>query len=105
MPSTTPANNKKAKLPREVAHGNQFTKDWERFNKAGRSDMARLKQLMSLLTNNDGPMDAEWKDHPLHGQWKDHYGPHIHGDFILVYRLKGNTITFVRIGTHSELYK
>ena len=29
----------------------------------------------------------------------------IGGDFLLIYRLEGNTLIFVRAGTHSELFE
>ncbi|MHA6911336.1 type II toxin-antitoxin system YafQ family toxin [Ralstonia pseudosolanacearum] len=31
--------------------------------------------------------------------------PHIGGGFLLIYRLDGNAIMFVRAGTHSELFE
>nr|WP_283027241.1 type II toxin-antitoxin system mRNA interferase toxin, RelE/StbE family [Providencia rettgeri] len=39
-------------------------------------------------------------------EWQGARELHIGGDFLLVYRLsdKGNLITFVDIGSHSELF-
>lgn len=45
------------------------------------------------------------KDHPLKGNWADHRECHIAGDFLLISRLGGNVILFVRAGTHSELFE
>jgi len=47
----------------------------------------------------------EWLDHPLKADWADHRECHIGGDFLLIYRLDGNSIIFVRAGTHSELFE
>ncbi|MCZ4313977.1 type II toxin-antitoxin system YafQ family toxin [Comamonadaceae bacterium G21597-S1] len=47
----------------------------------------------------------EWLDHPLKGDWHDHRECHIGGDFLLIYRLEGTTIIFVRAGSHSELFE
>jgi addiction module RelE/StbE family toxin len=44
-------------------------------------------------------------DHPLKGDWADHRECHIGGDFLLIYRLDGAAIIFVRAGTHSELFE
>jgi len=45
----------------------------------------------------------------LTGDWADHREYHIGGDFLLIYRLekRGSVefITFVRTGTHSELFE
>ena len=50
-------------------------------------------------------MGPEWLDHPLKGDWADHRECHIGGDFLLIYRLEGDAIIFVRAGTHSELFE
>lgn len=60
---------------------------------------------MLLLIGNDAPLGPEWLDHPLEGDWADHRECHIGGDFLLIYRLDGNAIVFVRAGTHSELFE
>ena len=60
---------------------------------------------MLLLIANDAPLGAEWLDHSLKGAWADHRECHIGGDFLLIYRLDGNTLIFVRAGTHSELFE
>ncbi|MFZ5472949.1 MAG: type II toxin-antitoxin system YafQ family toxin, partial [Pseudomonadota bacterium] len=46
-----------------------------------------------------------WLDHPLKGDWADHRECHIGGDFLLIYRLDGNAVIFVRTGTHSDLFE
>jgi mRNA interferase YafQ len=42
---------------------------------------------------------------PLKGGWVDHRECHIGGDFLLIYQLDGNTLIFVRAGTHSDLFE
>jgi mRNA interferase YafQ len=66
--------------------------------------MHRLKEAMLLLIAADDPLGPEWLDHPLKGEWIDHRECHVGGDFLLIYRLENGLITFVRIGTHSELF-
>lgn len=100
--------NKKAILPRQSDFTKTFLKDWERYNRNGRYDMQRLKQVMLLLIANDASLSAHWRDHELKGQWDNHRECHIGGDFLLIYQIdKTNnfeTIIFERIGTHSELF-
>lgn len=67
--------------------------------------MPRRKQVMLMLVADDAPLDPEWKDHPLKGEWQDCRDCHVHGDFLLIYRIDGNKITFVRAGTHAELFR
>lgn len=75
---------------------------------SGRYDMNRLKEAMTLLMANNGPLPAEWLDHSLTGDWASHRECHIGGDFLLIYTLddigKHGSVVFVRSGTHSELF-
>jgi len=104
MTSKKTAASKRASLPRASDYTKSFLKDWERLSRSGRYDMHRLKEAMMLLIASDAPLGVEWLDHPLKGEWIDHRECHIGGDFLLIYHLEGNTINFVRTGTHAELF-
>lgn len=102
--------DKRAPFPREVEYAKSFLKDWERLSRAGRRDLRRLKAAMLLLIANDAPLGSEWKDHPLKGTWADHRECHVGGDFLLIYKLddkagRNGAVIFVRVGTHSELFR
>jgi mRNA interferase YafQ len=103
-----PASSKRATLPRAVDFAKTFAKDWQRLDHSGRYDMRQLKEVMSLLINNDAPLGPEWLDHALKGQWNGHRECHIGGDFLLIYRLDDQApsgiVVFARAGTHSELF-
>ncbi|MFT4192594.1 MAG: type II toxin-antitoxin system YafQ family toxin [Comamonas sp.] len=105
MTSKKPASRKRAALPRASDYARSFGKDWERLTRSGRYDMKRLKEAMLLLIANDEPLGPEWLDHPLKGDWADHRECHIGGDFLLIYKTDGDTLIFVRTGTHSELFE
>jgi mRNA interferase YafQ len=109
MTSKKPAASKRATPPRACDYTKTFLKDWDRLSHSGRYDLKRLKEAMLLLIGNEaslGPaLGPEWLDHPLKGDWDDHSECHIGGDFLLIYRFEGNTIVFVRAGTHSELFE
>lgn len=106
MPSVRkPSDPKRASLPRVSDFTKAFYKDWERLSRTGRYNMAQLKEAMLLLIANEKPLGAEWLDHALKGDWTDHRECHIGGDFLLIYRLSGNSIMFVRTGTHADLFK
>ena len=103
-----PASSKRAQLPRASDYTRQFLKDWQRLSHSGRYDMGRLKEVMTLLIANDGPLPAEWLDHALTCEWAGHRECHVGGDFLLIYTLddagKHGLVVFVRCGTHSELF-
>lgn len=98
--------SKRAPLPRVSGYTTQFKKDWKKLTHSGRQDMSRLKEAMLLLIANDGPLPAEWLDHELTGEWSDHRELHAKGDLLLIYRIGegGDSVIFVRAGTHSELF-
>ncbi len=70
--------------------------------------MNDLREVMAQLVANDGPLPPQRRDHPLQAskRWRDCRECHIHGDYLLVYRLldAGESVVFVAIGTHSELF-
>jgi mRNA interferase YafQ len=99
-----PASSKRAVPPRACDYTKTFLKDWECLTRSGRYNLKRLKEAMLLLIGNDTPLGPEWLDHPLKGDWADHRECHI-GGVLLIYRLDGTTIIFVRAGTHSELFE
>ena len=98
------AASKRAAPLRAADYTKAFLKDWQRLSHSGRFDLVRLKEAMMLLIANDAPLGPEWLDHPLKGDWADHRECHIGGDFLLIYQIEGNTVNFVRSGTHSELF-
>lgn len=102
--------NKRAAHPRIAGYTRDFTKDWERLSRSGRYDMPKLKHVMLMLIANDEPLGPEWRDHQLKGNWSGHRECHIGGDFLLIYKLddssgKPGSIVFIRLGTHSELFR
>jgi mRNA interferase YafQ len=105
MTSTKPAKAKRAVLPRAADFSKGFQKDWERLGHAGRFDLKRLKEVMLLLIANDAPLGPEWLDHRLKGDWADHRECHVGGDFLLIYTIDDQQITFVRAGTHADLFE
>lgn len=104
MSSTRTAFSKRTVPPRRCDYTKAFLKDWQRLCHSGRHDMHRLKQAVTLLVANDAPLGPEWLDHGLKGDWIDHRECHVGGDFLLIYRLAEQTVTFVRAGTHADLF-
>ncbi|MFK3940899.1 type II toxin-antitoxin system YafQ family toxin [Pseudomonas monteilii] len=49
-------------------------------------------------------MPPEYLDHELQGNWGGARECPIGGDFLLVYEDDGRMLTFVDLGSHSELF-
>ena len=58
---------------------------------------------MELIVN-DNVLPSSYKDRQLKGMWNDFRELHIEADWLLIYRITGNTVYFTRTGTHSDLF-
>ena len=85
------------------AYTRQFSKDLKLARKRGKS-MEKLKLLVQSLTAEKMP-DSIHRDHKLIGDYVGRRECHIESDWLLIYKLQGQTIVFERTGTHSDLFK
>jgi mRNA interferase YafQ len=65
--------------------------------------MPKLRELI-LLLEEEKPLPPGYKDHPLGGELKDYRDCHIEPDWLLIYKIDGDTCHLVRTGTHSDLF-
>jgi len=80
----------------------QFKRDVKLCKKRNK-DMSKLRTLMTLLIE-ENPIPQEYSDHPLLGAWRNHRDSHIEPDWLLIYKIDGNNIYFIRTGTHSDIF-
>ena len=80
-----------------------FKKDRKRAGRRGK-DLDRLDTVMGRLANEE-QLEPRFRDHPLSGEWKDFRECHLGPDWLLIYLIAGDEITFVRTGTHSDLFR
>lgn len=67
--------------------------------------MNEARQVMTLLFLGE-QLPAQYFDHELAGDWAGFRECHIGGDFLLIYQLpRADLVTFVDLGSHSELFK
>ena len=86
-------------------YSGQFKKDIKKIKKSGDKDMEKLKTVVRKLVDGT-PLESRYHDHPLTGNLKGHRDCHIEPDWILLYRIdkERQEITFVRTGSHSDLF-
>jgi mRNA interferase YafQ len=80
----------------------QFKRDSKLVEKRGKK-MGKLKEVMIKLINEE-PLEEKHRDHKLSGDYIRHRECHVEPDWLLIYRLIGTEIHFVRTGTHSDLF-
>ncbi len=91
---------------REIEFWNSFKRDYKRelkgeFRSYLSEEMANVQELLCA----DKPLAPRHKDHKLIGKWLGCRECHVKPDLLLIYQKTGdNLLTFVRLGTHSELF-
>ncbi|MGL2838116.1 type II toxin-antitoxin system YafQ family toxin [Helicobacter pylori] len=86
----------------KIKHHILFKKDFKKLVKNGFDDSVLNEVILTLRKKE--PLDPQFQDHALKGKWKPFRECHIKPDVLLVYRVKGNVLTLVRLGSHSELF-
>lgn len=81
----------------------KFKRDLKR-GKKQRRDVPELKKVMQKLINED-VLPAKYRDHKLLGELRDCRECHVENDWLLIYRIGDDEITFVALGSHAELFK
>lgn len=96
---------KRAERPKQASQTSEFKKSWDRYERAGRRDMNEVRKVMVMLFLGE-QLPEEYVDHALNGDWSGFRECHIGGDFLMIYEnTRPDLITFVDLGTHSELFK
>ncbi len=79
-----------------------FLKDYSRCKISNKQYSKFIIYVGKLLSNE--PLPPEAKDHSLKGNWEGFRELHISGDLLLVYKIKDDVLTLVRIGSHSQIF-
>jgi mRNA interferase YafQ len=79
-----------------------FKRDRRRCVKRG-YDMSLLTAVVDTLLI-PAPLPTANKDHTLSGNWDQYQECHIQPNWLLIYRVEGNSLMLYRTGTHSDLF-
>ncbi|MCP4215937.1 MAG: type II toxin-antitoxin system YafQ family toxin [bacterium] len=82
---------------------NQFKKDLKRILKSGKN-VIKFREVAEKLIH-EIPLENKYRDHKLIGKYTGHRECHLEPDWLLIYYITTDTITFVRTGTHADLFK
>lgn len=85
-----------------------FTKKFEKELEKCKSRGLKLEEIKIVMKKliQDIPLEPRNKNHTLSGNYSGCFECHIKPDWLLIYMLDNekNTITFLRTGTHSDLF-
>lgn len=86
----------------QLDRGNSFKRSFKKIKLTDDEEANYIEILYKLL--NDIELDEKYKDHQLKGKWKDYRECHIKPDLLLVYKINGDRLELIDIGSHSELF-
>ena len=81
---------------------NQFKKELDLMLRRGK-DKQKIAGVISRLVNQI-PLEPKHRDHALTGNFKGRRDCHIEPDWLLIYKVGADVITFERTGTHSDIF-
>ena len=84
----------------KIDYHRSFKKDYKKLSKKLR---VQLGVRIELFKEN--MFNPTLNNHAIHHPYDGCQSINISGDIRALYETTGNTITFVRVGTHSELFK
>ncbi len=89
---------------RAIERTTKFKRDFKREKKTDPRVEAALVPVIELLTT-DAPLPEKLRDHALSGTWAGYRDCHVQPDLVLIYaKLDAETLSLVRLGSHSELF-
>ena len=91
---------------RTIRYTKKVRKDFKKY--ARNPDKVRKIREITKLLQNEDEIPSKYRPHPLIGNYAGHMELHIEGDLLLIWiehtEVGEATITFVRLGTHAELF-
>lgn len=75
----------------------------KRMKESGK-DLEKFKIVADKLIN-EIPLEKKYHDHKLIGNYKGYRECHIEPDWLLIYYIEDDCITFTATGSHSYLFK
>ena len=88
---------------RAIFQTSQFKRDFKRIKKRGK-DLNKFKEVVSILAKSEALADRH-HDHALIGEWSGSRDCHIEPDWLLIYRVEGDSLFLERTGSHSDLFR
>ena len=81
---------------------NQFKKDMKLAERHGYNMDVIEDVVIDIIAET--PLPARCREHKLSGDWAGFTECHAFNDVLLIYEIDERTVTFIRLGTHSDLF-
>lgn len=89
---------------RAIERTTKFKRDYKREKKTDPGLDAVLVPVIELLATDES-LPEKLRDHALSGTWAGYRDCHVRPDLVLIYaKPNDETLSLVRLGSHSELF-
>ena len=89
---------------RALVRTSKFKRDYKREKRTDAQLDAVFVPVVEILMGND-PVPERLQDHALGGNRKGYRDCHVRPDLVLIYAISSETLTLVRIGSHSDVFE
>ena len=89
---------------RALVRTSKFKRDYKREKRTDAQLDAVFVPVLEILMGND-PVPERLQDHALGGNRKSYRDCHVRPDLVLIYAISSETLTLVRIGSHSDVFE
>ena len=86
----------------QLDRSNSFKRSFKKRKLTDEEESNYIEVLYKLLNGEELP--RKYKDHSLKGNLRDYRECHIKPDLLIVYKINGDILELVDIGTHSYLF-
>jgi mRNA interferase YafQ len=88
---------------KNIFQTSQFKRDFKKIKSRGK-DLDKLQSLVKAILKGD-QLESQYHDHPLSGKWTGSRDCHVEPDWVLIYRIDGDSLYLERTGSHSDLFR
>ena len=88
---------------KKIFQTSQFKRDFKKIKSRGK-DIDKLQSLVKAILKGD-QLESRYHDHPLSGKWTGSRDCHIEPDWVLIYRIDGDSLYLERTGSHSDPFR
>jgi mRNA interferase YafQ len=91
---------------RTISWSNPFQRDYRRIKKGRYGPILdeELRMVTDALAVGQ-PLEPRHRDHALIGNWLACRDCHLRPDLVLIYRVTPDSVEFLRLGSHSDLFE
>jgi mRNA interferase YafQ len=88
-----------------ILFSHRFKKERKKYAKSGRRSIEAINQAIDdLIVSDTILLPQKYQNHQTRSPFDDCRDMHAEPDTVILYRIEGKTLTFIRVGSHADLF-